>query len=116
MSGRRMSTTRRLRIFERARGLCHICERPIDGTREAWEAEHVIPYALTRDDSDANLAPAHVACHARKTKGDVSAIAKAKRVAAKFTGAYRPRSTLPGSKASGLKRTIDGRILRRDDQ
>ena len=111
---RRMSPTRRLRIFEAHAGRCHICGERIDGTRERWEAEHVVPYALTRDDSDGNLAPAHVRCHAEKTTGDAATIAKAERVSRKHSGAHRPRSTVPGSRASRWKRKIDGTVVRRE--
>lgn len=107
---RRMSPTRRARIFAAADGVCHICGQTIDGTRERWEVEHVIPYALTRDDSDDNLRPAHQRCHADKTAQDVPQIAKAKRVARKHTGAHRPKSTIPGSKSSRFKRKINGKV------
>ena len=110
---RRMSPTRRLRIFESHKGTCHICGDKIDGTRERWEVEHIIAYALTRDDSDENLAPAHVACHATKTPQDVAQIAKAKRVNRKHTGAHRPKSTLPGSKGSKWKIKVGGKAVPR---
>ena len=97
---RRMSLTRKARIFAANNGICHICGGAIDGTRERWEAEHIVPYALTRDDSDDNLAPAHERCHAAKTKQDVPQIAKAKRVAAKHIGAA-PRSTMPYRRFDG---------------
>lgn len=113
---RRMSPTRRARIFSDHDGVCHICETRIDGTKEAWEVEHIIPHALTRDDSDENLAPAHVRCHAIKTKTDVTQIAKAKRVNRKHIGAHSPKTTLPGSKTSKWKRKLDGTVIRRDAQ
>ena len=112
---RRMSTSRRARIFTAADGVCHLCGQTIDGTREAWDVEHVVPYALTRDDSDDNLRPAHRSCHAAKTREDVGQIAKAKRVAAKHTGAHRPRASLPGSKGSKWKRKIGGAVVPRDE-
>lgn len=115
MTRRSMSTTRRTKIFQQAGGLCHICQERIDGTRERWEVEHPIPIAMGGSDDDADLRPAHVACHARKSKADATAIAKAKRVAAKHGGAYRPRSTLAGSRASPFKRRLDGTTVRRDD-
>ncbi|MDG4650092.1 HNH endonuclease signature motif containing protein [Roseibacterium sp. SDUM158017] len=114
---RRMSMTRRVRIFEAAEGVCHICGHVIDGTREAWDVDHVVPYALTRDDSDDNLRPAHELCHrgtGSKTSDDVARIAKAKRVRAKHIGAARPKSTIPGSKGSKWKRRLDGKTVRRD--
>ena len=111
---RRMSPTRRLHIFTTHKGRCHICGETIDGTRERWEVEHIVPYALTRDDSDENLAPAHERCHATKTPGDVTRIANAKRVERKNMGAHRPVSTLPGSKSSRWKKRIDGTVVPRE--
>ena len=99
---RRMSPTRRARVFQAAGGTCHICKGQIDGTLERWDVEHVIPYALTRDDSDENLRPAHVGCHKEKTaKEDAPTIAKAKRVHRKHTGAHRPKKKMPYRKFDG---------------
>ena len=97
---RRMSLTRKARIFAAHGGKCHICGQAIDGTRDRWEAEHIVPYALTRDDSDENLAPAHERCHAVKTAQDVPQIAKAVRVAAKHIGA-RPKFKMPYRRFDG---------------
>lgn len=109
---RHMSRSRRARIFDTAGGVCHICEGKIQ-IGEAWEAEHVIPYALTRDDSDENLRPAHIKCHAGKTSDDVTVISKAKRVNAKHIGAAgRSRNPIPGSKGSGLRKRMDGTVVR----
>ena len=114
MTRRPRTTLQRAKIFNDHNGICHICEEKIDGTREKWELEHVIPYELTRDDSDENLRPAHVSCHKQKTAQDKKDIAKAKRVAAKHTGAHRPKSTIPGSKGSKFKRKIGGGVVLRD--
>lgn len=116
MTRRRMSTTRRARIFAANNGICHICGQPIDGTREAWQADHVIPLELSGDDSDDNIRPAHDACHRAKTSAeDIPRIAKAKRVAAKHTGAFRPKATIPGSKGTRFKRKLDGTVVRRGE-
>lgn len=98
---RRMSPTRRARIFESAGGICHICGDKIDGIREKWEVEHVIALEISRDDTDDNLRPAHVACHKAKTKEDAGTIAKAKRVHRKHTGAHRPKKKMPYRKFDG---------------
>lgn len=114
MTRRNISRTERVRIFERAEGKCHICGQAIDGTRERWEVEHIIPYALTRDETESNLAPAHERCHATKTPVDVRQIAKAKRVAAKHIGAKaNPVRPMPGSRASKWKRRVDGTVVLR---
>lgn len=114
MTRRRRTTLQRAAIFEAHGGICHLCGAKINGTREAWDLEHVVPYALTRDDSDENLRPAHASCHKAKTAQDVGQIAKAARVSAKHKGARKPGS-MPGSKASPWKRRVDGTTVRRDE-
>ena len=111
---RRMGRGRRASIFAAHNGICHICGEAIDGTRERWDADHIVPYALTRDDSDANLAPAHERCHAKKTPDDVRQIAKAKRVQAKHIGAKKAKRPLPGSQDSQWKAKVGGGWERRE--
>lgn len=91
----RKSFTRkdRARIFAAGDGICHLCDGKI-GVGEAWEVEHVIPWALTHDDGDGNLRPAHVKCHRVKTTDDVKDIAKVYRMAAKHRGEW-PKSKSP---------------------
>lgn len=102
MTRRRMSTTRRARIFAAHNGVCHICKATIDGTRERWDADHVIPLQMSGDDSDDNLAPAHERCHRDKTAGkDIPQIAKAKRVYAKHIGAVKAKKKMPYRKFDG---------------
>lgn len=74
-----MSKARRARIWERDGGVCYLCGLKVAAGVD-WEAEHVIPWALSFDDSDQNLKVAHKDgdCHAAKTKVDVKRIAKAK--------------------------------------
>jgi len=117
MTRRRMSPTRRARIFQAHGGVCHICGQVIDGTRERWDADHVIALEISGDDSDDNLRPAHEACHrAKSDKQDAPTIAKAKRVAGKHSGAHRPRSRLPGSRGDKIKRKIDGTVVPRHEK
>jgi len=113
MARRSFTDKDRVRIFLAADGICHLCGFKIFEGRERWEIEHVIAWALTRDDSDDNLRPAHFACHKEKTAVDVGNIAEAKRREAKHMGAHRSRNPMPGSKASGLKKRMDGTVVRR---
>ena len=113
MTRRRWTPRRRLSLFEAHEGRCHICGGKIDGTRERWDVEHVIPLALWGDDDEANCAPAHESCHKGKTATDKGQIAKAERVRAKHNGAGRAKATIPGSKASRWKRKIDGSVVLR---
>ncbi|MBN8189508.1 HNH endonuclease [Salipiger thiooxidans] len=87
MTRRRWTAKRRLALFEAHKGTCHICGEKIDGTREAWDVEHIIPLAMGGDDDEGNCAPAHASCHKAKTKEDAGNIAKANRVRAKHFGA-----------------------------
>lgn len=82
---RSLSPMRRLTVFEKAGGICHLCDRRIQAG-EKWEVEHVRPLALLGADDETNMAPAHVACHATKTADQSGDIARAKRRAAKHNG------------------------------
>ena len=93
MTRRRQSAKDRARIFAAHNGICHICKGTIQ-TGEAWDVEHVIPLAISGDDTDANKAPAHVKCHTNKTAVDMGDIAKAKRREARHTGAARPKGNI----------------------
>ncbi|GAA6162606.1 hypothetical protein NBRC116590_03100 [Pelagimonas sp. KU-00592-HH] len=114
MNRRKRTPLQRASIFEAHKGICHICGERIDGTREKWELEHIVPFDLTRDDSDENLAPAHVACHKAKTREDKARISKANRVRAKHIGAHKSRHPLPGGKSSKFKRKVGGPVVLRD--
>ena len=91
---------------------CHICDGKygvILPGRMDWEAEHVIPHAWDGKD----IRPAHVFCHKEKTKGDVTAIAKSKRVRDRQYGIKRSGGTMPGSKRSKWKKKMSGEVERR---
>ncbi len=95
---RPLSRMRKLALFEKVGGICHICGLKIQGK---WEVEHVIPLALGGADEERNMAPAHQHCHAPKTAADVASIAKAKRQKANHIGIKKPSSfpkTPPGSR------------------
>jgi 5-methylcytosine-specific restriction protein A len=116
MAKRRTWTARRrLALFEAHKGVCHICGEKIDGTRETWEIEHVIPLAMGGADDESNCRPAHARCHRPKTSDDRKVIAKAERVRAKHMGAKpSPKAKIPGSKGTKWKRKLDGTIVPRD--
>ena len=108
-SRRTLSTTDRAKIFETAGGVCHICSVTIQAGQR-WQADHVIPRALTGRDDLAVFSPAHERCHLVKTKRDVAVIAKAERIRNKFTGAFRTRHPMPGSRASGRRKRMNGEV------
>lgn len=108
-----MSPMRRLRIWERHKGRCIICKRKIDGVRERWIVEHDRALGLGGEDEDSNCGPAHETCGKDKTKADVARISKAKRVKAKHLGIRNTSRPMQGSKASGLKKKMNGEVVAR---
>ena len=116
MTRRKRTTRQRAKIFTDHGGLCHICKGKIDGTKERWELEHIVPYELTRDDTDENIAPAHVGCHKKKTATDKGKIAKSARVNAKHIGAApQSKAPLPGGRKSKWKRKVGGGWVAREE-
>ncbi len=94
MTRKSFSRRERGRLFALNAGVCHICKGKIDGSVEAYEIEHEIPWEISRDDSDANLKLAHVKCHRVKTSNDRKDISKVQRMAAKNDGSW-PKSRAP---------------------
>lgn len=92
---------------------CHICKMAIDVEISTWEAEHIVPFALGGKDDPENLAPVHWGCHKPKTGGDITMIAKGKRVQAKRFGVKRSKRPMMGSKRSGWKKKMSGAVERR---
>lgn len=89
---RSLSPLQRLKIFEAAKGVCHLCGQKIQGhAGEKWEVEHIIPLAMLGTNDADNLAPAHVACHSTKSKTDAGRLSKTLRQRAKHLGAAKPR-------------------------
>lgn len=104
MTKRNMTPKRRAAIFLAHGGLCHLCGGKIMAPQEKWEVEHIIALEISGDDSDGNLAPAHVKCHKAKTRQDAAVIAKCRRVREKHTGARKPKSRM-------AYRRFDGTIV-----
>ena len=87
------SARERERLFLLHGKRCYLCEQPIV-TGEAFDLEHIVPWELTRDESDGNVKPAHVRCHKMKTAKDIYAIRKADRQRQKHEGTW-PKSRRP---------------------
>ena len=108
---RRRSLTRnqRVRIFDANEGRCHICGQKIDGVREPWDADHVVPRGLTGSDALEEYKPAHEACHKEKTRTDNRTVKKAVRTRAKHLGIKGPSKW-----QSRFKRKVDGTTVDRN--
>lgn len=84
----------RARIFMQHDGICGISGVKI-GPNDDWQIEHRIPLAMGGTNEDENLYPALVEPHKSKTKQDVKAIAKVKRIEARLNGTRRARKPIP---------------------
>ena len=113
MTRRSLTTANRVAIFEASNGVCHICAQKIK-VGETWEADHLIPRAITGSDNLKEYRPAHKTCHQIKTRTeDVPTIAKVARIKAKHIGADRKRSSFQTNRDGPFKRTMRGELIRR---
>ena|ERR1044071_1059735 len=103
----------RLRVFDSAAGRCHLCERKIPAG-EYWQCDHVLALVNGGSNHESNLRPACRNCCYRKTAQDVAEKAQINRIRSKHLGiARRSGSPIPGSKASGWKKKMNGEVVRR---
>ena len=106
--GKRKAPTRlqRVKIFDAAGGVCHICTRPIR-PGESWDADHLEPREITGSDALDGYRPAHTSCHREKTAAvDLPKITKARRVRSKHLGATK-KPKMAGSRGTKWKRAYD---------
>lgn len=103
----RLTRAQKVKVFNDAKGLCHICKMKIHAERdEKWDVEHVVPLWLGGPDDLKNLAPAHKACHREKTDGEASVRAKTDRQRANHLGIPKPGPKLPAGRNSDKTKTI----------
>ena len=105
MKRRSLSSLARVRIFDAAAGLCHLCGQEIT-IGQKWEAEHCKPLWLGGADDESNMAPAHVHCHAVKSAGEKTIKAKGDSIRARHLG-IKPDRTIR------VWRKFDGTIVRK---
>jgi 5-methylcytosine-specific restriction protein A len=111
---RSISKAMRVRIFDAAAGVCHLCKLPINATRgEKWHVEHVKPLWEGGSDDEGNMAPAHVDCHATKSAEEAAPRAKGTRQRASHIGIKRdgPKIASPGFATSKKEPRIDKSAL-----
>lgn len=101
----------RLAAWDRAGGRCEGCTRKLFVGDIFYD--HVNPDGLTGQPTAANCQVLCRSCHAIKTRADVANIARAKRREAAHLGIRSTSRPMPGSRASGWKRRMDGTTERR---
>jgi 5-methylcytosine-specific restriction protein A len=99
------------RVWTRADGKCAICTRTIDEKLRP-AIDHKIALVNGGKHAESNLQLLCVPCHQKKTKADVAEKSTVYRKRMKDRGLTKP-SRFPGSKASGLKKLMNGQVVRR---
>ena len=102
----------RLRVFERCHGACGVCGRKI-GPADTWIVEHLIALANGGENRERNLGVTCGWCKPEKDAADIKITAHGRRVRARHLGIKKTRRPFPGSKASGLRKRMDGTVERR---
>lgn len=110
----------RLRVFTKADGRCTAgCRRKIR-PGETWTLEHVIALINWRKTDDqphgnreSNLGVTCCNCLPAKNAADVSEKKIINRKRAKHLGIKNRANSMPGSKASGWKKKMNGEVVRR---
>lgn len=94
-----MTPARMRRIWERERGICWWCDKPVPMRGGAVvRYDHRIPFEISFDDRDENIFPIHRdPCDLAKTAADQGDIAKARRRRLKAEGVEtRKKKPIPG--------------------
>ena len=105
----------KLRIFEAHGGRCYLSGRKIN-PGDAYDFDHKLALCNGGENRESNLAPVLRVEHRKKTADDVNIRAKADRVRKKHLGIWKPKTIVPGSKASPWKKRADGTVVRRDQE
>lgn len=109
-----MNKQRRAKIFLARNGMCCLCHTQIVAHRDDWFIEHPEALDLGGSDNDADLWPAHVRCKPRKDAADAALIAsRNSSIDKNCVDARRKARPMPGSKSSGLKKKMNGEVVRR---
>lgn len=114
MKRKPLTRLQRVKLFDEHKGECCLCNLPIRAERgERFIVEHIKPLWLGGADDLSNMAPAHERCAIAKTTREAPIKAKSDRVRARHLGIKKSGRPMPGSRASGFKKRMDGRVERR---
>lgn len=102
----------RLRIFTRWGGTCYLSGRRIRPGQQ-WDCEHIIALVNGGEHSEHNLAPVLREYHRQKTREDVALKSKIYKKRLYHLGIKRKGRAMIGSKSSGWKKCMDGRVVKR---
>jgi len=104
----------RLRVFDRHGGICFLSGRKIR-PGEQWDCDHAVALINGGEHRESNCVPVLKAPHKAKTAADVAEKSKVYRKRASHVGIkVRKGRPMLGSRASGLKKCMSGRVVRRE--
>jgi hypothetical protein len=98
----------RLRVFDAKGGKCHKCRRMVAAAREPWTCEHLIALCNGGSNRESNLDVTCCNCLPEKNAADVAEKSKIIDIRKKHLGLKTPKRPMPGSRASKIKRHMDG--------
>lgn len=102
----------RVRVFDRLEGRCGICKRRI-GAGETWICEHVKALINGGENRESNLSVTCSWCLPAKNAEDVALKSDAYLKRAKHILGRKPKGRpLPGTKASGFRKRMNGDVER----
>lgn len=108
-----LTRLQRVKLFDEHKGKCCLCGLSIWAERgDKWIAEHIKPLWLGGADDATNIAPAHERCAIAKTVKEAPVKAKSDRVRARHLGIKKSTRPIPGSKASGIRKRMNGNVER----
>ena len=94
-------------------GLCACgCGVKLGAAGETIEFDHEVALVNGGENRESNLRALRRPCHGTKTKADVAEKAKVARVRAKHLGLKPKTRKIPGSKGTGLRKRMDGTVVR----
>lgn len=102
----------RARVFAAKAGRCHSCTRKI-AAGEPWTCEHMVALVNGGANRESNLDITCDWCLPAKNAADVAEKKIVRRKRAKHLGIHKPKHPMPGSKASGFRKRMDGTVERR---
>lgn len=111
MARAEFSRRTKLEAFNRASGHCETCGCKI---LSGAEYDHRIPDMVDGGNDVENCRVLCARCHRLKTKADRPEIDKTRRILKKRAGLRKPKGRpLPGTKASGWRKRMNGTVERR---
>jgi 5-methylcytosine-specific restriction protein A len=100
------------RVFLRFDGRCHACTRKVR-PGEPWTCEHLKALINGGENRENNLGITCENCLPDKNAADVAEKSLVARKRAKHLGLKKAKRPFPGSVASGLKKKMNGEVVRR---